>query len=211
MSVFDQVKELAYLKKDNFALFFPAIKPASFNQNIKNWLKSGKLIKLKRGFYVPEEYWRNCANKEDFLCYLSSLLHSPSYISKETVLVKYGILSESVYGVAAIADSATKNYRSNIANFSYSKIKKALFTGFSTKQFEKNSFNIATKSKALFDYLYFIKRTMQSVNEKTVAELRLNLEAFSLQDWQEFEKYLQLAKSKKMERIYKLLRRKNAV
>jgi len=207
MNIFDQIKGLAYLKKDNFALLFPAIKPVSFDQNIKNWLKSGKLIKLKRGFYVPEEYWQNCADKEGFLCYLSSLLHFPSYVSKETVLVKYGLLSESVYGIAAIADNATRNYRSSIANFSYSKIKKALFTGYTTKQFEKNSYNIATKSKALFDYLYFIKRTMQSVNEKTVDELRLNLEVFSGQDWREFEKYLQLAKSEKMGRIYKILRR----
>ncbi|OGC35118.1 hypothetical protein A2548_03625 [candidate division WOR-1 bacterium RIFOXYD2_FULL_41_8] len=198
------------MRKDNLALLFPDIKPASFDQNVKNWLKAGKLIKLKRGFYVPEEYWQNCANKDEYLNYLASLLDQPSYVSKETVLARYGVLSEAVFGVASITGRATKNYSSKIANFSYAKIKRQLFCGFSRAQFEGKNYDIASKSKALFDYLYFAKRTIKHANAKTVAELRLNLEGFSSADWREFEDYLAIARSEKMRRIYQALRSKHA-
>src|SRR3989339_748543 len=151
MSISEQIIKLPYVRKDNLALLFPDIKPASFDQNVKNWLKAGKLIKLKRGFYVPEEYWQNYAN-----------------------------------------------------------IKRQLFCGFSRAQFEGKNYDIASKSKALFDYLYFAKRTIKHANAKTVAELRLNLEGFSSADWREFEDYLAIARSEKMRRIYQALRSKHA-
>ena len=205
-----QLKELPYIRKNNFQLLFPDIKLSSFNQNIKNWLKSGKLIKLKNGFYISNEYWENYRNKDEYLYYLSSLLRLPSYISRETVLAKYGVLTESVFGISAVTNSATKNFNSKIANFSYSKIKKELFVGYTEKTFDGKRYDMATLSKALFDYLYFVKRNMKYINKKTVSELRLNTEVFSKDDWKEFEKYLQLANSEKMRRIYNLLRASDA-
>lgn len=210
MSIINDLMEIPYIKKDNFALLFPNIKPASFDQNLKNWIKSGKIVKLKRGFYIPSEYWKNCGNKDDYLYYLSSLLYFPSYISKETVLFKYGIMSEAVYGISSVTNKNTRNFTSKIGNFSYSKIKDALFIGYNAMEFNGGKYNIATKSKALFDYLYFIKRSMPHVNKKTAAELRLNIELLSQNDWREFEQYLQIAGSEKMRRIYKLLRKQDA-
>lgn len=206
MNIIEQIKTLPYLKKDNFALLFPNIKPASFDQNIKNWLKSGEIIKLKRGFYLSRQYWEKCADKEEYLYFLSSLLCSPSYISKETVLARSGILSEAVFGVSAVTDKGTKNYSSAVANFSYAKIKRELFIGYSEKKLGDKSYFIAGKSKALFDYLYFHKRLLHRVNARAVEELRLNTETLSPDDWREFEKYLRLANSEKMRRIYRLLR-----
>ena len=209
--IIDRLESIPYIKKENFSLLFPDIKSASFDQNLKNWLKRDLLIRLKRGFYVPASYWHNCHDKDSYLFFLAALLFSPSYVSKETVLARYGILSEAVFGVAAVTSQATKNYRSQIANFSYSKIKAVLFTGYKQQEFNGKSYYMATKSKALFDYLYFLKRTMKHINEKTVGELRLNLEVMSPEDWQEFEQYLQLARSEKMRRIYKILRGENAL
>lgn len=211
MSIIKRIKELPYIKKDNFSLLFPDIKPSSFDQNIKNWLKSKEIIKLKRGFYVSGKYWENCANKEEYLYYLASMLFSPSYISKESVLARYGILSEAVFGVSSVTDRGTKNYNSTISNFSYTKIKPKLFVGYSEQKIGDKSYFIASKSKALFDYLYFHKRLLRRINKKVVEELRLNLEGFTLDDWQEFEKYSRLANSEKLRRIYKILRKYNAL
>ena len=65
-------------------------------------------------------------------------------------------------------------------------------------------FFIATKAKALFDFIYFKKRFLKEVNTKTVEGLRLNLDGFTDDDYIEFEKYLEIVRSPKMERIYRL-------
>ncbi|MFC1496400.1 hypothetical protein ACFL52_03190 [Candidatus Margulisiibacteriota bacterium] len=200
-------RKLPYIIKDNFSLLFPDIKPASFDQNIKNWLKKGELIKLKRGLYILNDYFSNCNNKEDYLYFLSSLLCSPSYISRETVLSRYGILSEAVYGIASVTLKTTRSFNSKIAVFNFSKIKESLFTGFTENIFQGKKYYLATKAKAFFDYLYFAKRSLQQVNRKTVAELRLNLEPLSKNDWQEFDRYLRISKSEKIRRIYAVLRK----
>lgn len=42
-------QEIPFIRKDNFRLLFEQIKDNSYNQNIKNWLKTKKIISLKRG------------------------------------------------------------------------------------------------------------------------------------------------------------------
>lgn len=210
MSKKGPLEELPYIKRNNIKLLFEEIKDSSFGQNIKNWLKTGKLIKLKRGLYISSNYYQNCKNKEEYLAFLSSLLAYPSYISKETVLNQYGILTESVFGFSAITQGNTKNFITKVGNFSFSHIKKELFTGYKEQDFNGKKYYIASLAKALFDYLYFIKRNIKRINKAAVAELRLNLENISIKDWLEFEGYIKIAQSEKLRRIYKILRRTNA-
>jgi hypothetical protein len=79
--------------------------------------------------------------------------------------------------------------------------------GFVEQSFINSKYYIATKSKALFDYLYFYKRKMKIVDEYAVEELRINFERMKTIDWREFEKYLAIAKSTKLEKIYKIIRK----
>ncbi len=61
----------------------------------------------------------------------------------------------------------------------------------------------ATKTKALFDFLYFQKRGLEKIDKKFIKELRLNLEEMQKSDWLEFEKYLEISRSKKMKKFLK--------
>ncbi|MEK7376434.1 MAG: hypothetical protein AABZ57_04655 [Candidatus Margulisiibacteriota bacterium] len=203
--------KLPFIKKDNFLLLFPDILPASFNQNIKNWLKTGKLIKLKRGLYITKDYYEKCADKDGYVEYLSSIINFPSYISKETALSKYGMLSEAVFGMSAVSSKATRSYISGISVFTYSKIKETLFNGFHEEFFLENRYYFAKKSKALFDYLYFQKRKLRKINGESINSLRVNFEKMDKKDWDEFEEYLKIAKSAKMNSIYKVIRAQYAV
>ena len=200
-------QEIPFIRKGNFRILFEDIKDNSYNQNIKNWLKTGKIISLKRGLYIFSSYWNKCQNKDEYLNYLSSILYSPSYVSKETVLAKYGMLTESVYGISAISLKTFRVFSSDIAIFSYSKIKESLFMGFVEQSYVNNKYYIATKSKALFDYLYFYKRKMKIVDKYAVEELRINFERMNTIDWREFEKFLAIAKSIKLEKIYKIIKK----
>jgi hypothetical protein len=201
---------LPFIRKDNFRLLFPDIKDNSYDQNIKNWLKTKIIISLKRGLYIFSNYWDRCQDKGGYLNYLSSIIYYPSYVSKETVLSKYGILTESVYGISSVTSKTRRIFSAEIAIFDYSKIKDCLFTGFEVNYFNKNPYYIATKSKALFDFLYFYKRKLKFINLKTIDELRLNLENINGSDWLEFEKYLELAKSVKLNKIYKIIKKEYA-
>ena len=203
-------QEIPFIRKDNFRILFKNIKDNSYNQNIKNWLKTGKIISLKRGFYIFSSYWNKCQNKDEYLNYLSSVLYYPSYVSKETVLARYGMLTESVYGISAISLKTFRVFSSDIAIFSYSKIKESLFVGFIEQSFINNKYYIATRSKALFDYLYFYKRKMKIVDEYAIEELRINFEQMKTDDWQEFERYLVIAKNTKLEKIYKIIKKEYA-
>ena len=203
-------QEIPFIRKDNFRILFEGIRDNSYNQNIKNWLKTEKIISLKRGLYIFSSYWNKCQTKDEYLNYLSSVIYYPSYVSKETVLARYGMLTEAVYGISAVSLKTSRIFSSKIARFGYSKIKESLFTGFVEQYFLNNKYYIATKSKALFDYLYFYKRKMKIVNEHTVNELRINFENMKNNDWQEFEGYLEISGSVKLEKIYKIIKKEYA-
>lgn len=200
-------KEMPFVRKDNFRLLFQNIKDNSYNQNIKNWLKSGRLISLKRGLYIFSDYWERCQDKDRYLDFLSSIIYYPSYISKETILARYGMLTEAVYGISAVALKSGRTFLSDIALFGYSKIKAPLFTGFTEQYYLNNKYFVATKSKALFDYLYFYKRKLITINKKNIEELRINFKQMNTQDWLEFEEYLKIAKSTKLNKIYRTIRK----
>ena len=195
-----------FIRKDNLRLLFSKIKDNSYSQNIKNWIKSRKLIPLKRGLYVLAAYWEKCQDKDRYLDYLSSIIYYPSYVSKETTLARYGMLSETVFGISAVSLKTSRSFSAQIALFSYTNIKESLFTGFQAQYYGKNRYYAATKSKALFDYLYFYKRKMPAVNLSAIQALRLNLGTMTNSDWEEFQKYLAGAKSVKMDKLYKLIR-----
>jgi len=127
-------------------------------------------------------------------------------LSREYVLQKYNVLTETTFGYTLVTNKKTKSIRNNLSYYSYSYIKPNLFCGYFEKNYRRNSYSIATKVKALFDFLYFKKRLLKDVNPMTVEELRLDLDDFSNEDFIEFEKYLFLAKSPKLNSIYTLLK-----
>ncbi|MDI6731668.1 MAG: hypothetical protein QME05_03725 [Candidatus Margulisbacteria bacterium] len=203
-------KEAPFISKDNFRLLFPGIKDESYNQNIKNWIKTKKIIALKRGIYIFADYWQKCQAVDEYLNYLASVLYAPSYVSMETVLAKYGMLTEAVFGLSSVTVKTSRRFAADIALFTYSSIREPLFLGFIEDKYFDYPYYIATKSKALFDFLYFFKRRTKTINQKTVDELRINIDNMEKSDWKEFEKYMTIANDKKLNKIYQLLRSKNA-
>lgn len=176
---------------------------------IKYNTKVGKIIRLKRGIYVMEEFVKRTKYQgrfEDYLEFLSARLLSPSYLSLEYMLSKYALLSESPFALTAITIKTPRVIKNSLATFTYSNIKGDLFCGF--YPIKKGYFEIkcATKAKALFDFLYLKKRTLKVINKDVLQELRLNLEDLERGTWEEFENYLSLAKSRKMGKISKLLK-----
>jgi len=203
-----------FIKLEDLPVFTISALKNQFKQNplplIKYKLKTGKIMKLKKGFYVSSEFVKKIKYQgrfEAYLEYLAGKLLCPSYLSLEYALNKYAILSEMPFALTLITNKTPRTIQNQFAVFSYTNIKKDLFTGFDYNI--KKGFEIkqASKAKALFDFLYLKKRTLKIINRQIVESLRLNLGEMQARDWQEFENYFVLAKSKKMEAIFNILKK----
>lgn len=176
---------------------------------IKYNIKIGKFIKLKRGMYTTEDFVKKIKYQgkfEDYLEFLATNLLVPSYLSLEYILSKYALLTEAPFSLSLITLKTPRIIKNSLGSFSYFNIKKELFCGFRLEKRGNFELRYATKSKALFDFLYLKKRTLRIVNKEVIEELRLNLNELKREGWKEFEGYLNLAKSKKMEEIFKFLK-----
>lgn len=176
-------------------------------ENLKYRLKkltlSGEIIGLKNGLYVSSAYLltleKNAELYERYLEYLANIIRSPSYISLEYALSRYGVIPEGVYAITSITLKTTRTYNNKLGSFIYRNIKESLFEGFENLEFEGKRVKMATKAKALFDFLYLRKGTL-------VDDLRFNLDMLSKKDKIEFLKYVSAADSNKMRSISKKLK-----
>lgn len=143
---FFETKELRLVLGDRFT--------SSMLINLKNWVKKGHLIMLRRGLYIVSEL----AEAVDPMI-LATKLYEPSYVSMEKALNFYGIIPEAVFTVTSVTTRKTKEFHTKRGNFSYQKIKKEAFGGYETKKNGQISFNMAVPEKALVDFFY-LKRNI---------------------------------------------------
>ena len=81
------------------------------NDKIKRMIKSGDILKLKKGLYTS-------VNSKTHLFCIANLLFAPSYISLESALSYWGLIPEKVNNITSITNKRKKN----------SIIKKVIFT-----------------------------------------------------------------------------------
>lgn len=114
--------------------------------------KSGKLIRLKKGFYVVSpELQKEPVIKE----LIANHLYGPSYVSFESALAFYGLIPERVYTVRSAAPKRGKKFTTPLGDFEYVAVDEHYYhigirqeiTG------EKYAFLIATPEKALCDLI----------------------------------------------------------
>lgn len=113
--------------------------------SVFNLIKQGKLLRLKKGFYILGTQNLNLEK-------IGQQLYSPSYLSCEYALGKYGILNQKPYTYTFITSRKTKNLLIANQSISYQQIKKELFFGFENI----DGVLLASKEKALLDELYLV-------------------------------------------------------
>lgn len=130
------------------------LQPESLGVAISRALKEMRILQLKRGFYVTQEYI-NSHNTENYRLYLANLLQKGSYISLQTALEYYEISTEYKSTITSISPKGTFNYKNSIGEYRYKSIKRDKFFGFKLEQIGEYNILIAEKYKAILDYLYF--------------------------------------------------------
>lgn len=106
------------------------------------------IMRIKRGLYafsdsLPPEL------------YLANKIYEPSYISREFALSYHQVIPETVYEITSVTPKATRRFEKLGRIYSYRKIKKAAFTGYTIEKQRGFSFRIADPEKAFVDTNYF--------------------------------------------------------
>ena len=94
---------------------------------LHRYTKQGFILRLKRGLYafpdaLPPEVF--IANK----------LYEPSYVSLEFALSYHRVIPETVYEITSVSPKATRRFETLGKIFSYRKIKKTAFAGYSIEK-----------------------------------------------------------------------------
>ena len=149
------------LRKKNIVLFtfndvlklFPIKSKNTAKHLIGRLKKEGIIRALIRGKYLFT------LTQPKFIEYrIANFLYQPSYISLETALSYYGLLSQFPYQIISVAPRKSKKIISGNKTYIYSQIKKEFYTGF----IKEDNFLIASEEKAIFDAYYFVKRGLRN-------------------------------------------------
>jgi predicted transcriptional regulator of viral defense system len=127
--------------------------PAHLQKQLSRWVKSGKLIQLRRGLYTLAEPYRK-ENPHPFT--IANQLVAPSYVSLQSALAYYNLIPEDVPNVTSVTSrKRTGVYTTPIGNFTYHSVQMAWFTGFRLYEVTntQKAF-LARPEKALLDLIY---------------------------------------------------------
>ena len=115
---------------------------------LHRYVKKGYLLRVKRGLYVfpdllPPEL------------FLANKIYEPSYVSGEFALSYHQVIPETVYEISSVTPKTTRRFEKLGRVYSYRKIKKSVFTGYTIEKQKGFSFLIAEPEKSFVDANYF--------------------------------------------------------
>ena len=138
------------------------------NIQLSRWIASGQIERIKRGIYLI------AGEKVDEMV-VAATIYPSSYVSMETALNLAGIMPDITAEVTSIVTGKPRKYQTKLGVFSYSKIQKDLYFGFTTQMTKKLAYRLAIPEKALLDLIY-VRRV------RDLSELRV--------DWGKLDKDL---------------------
>lgn len=141
---------------------------------INQWLKTGELIRVKKGLYVfGPVARRNPYHLES----LANLIYGPSAISLSYALSYYGLIPEAVYTVTSITNKRNKLFSTPVGDFTYTYLHPAKYAiGIQLQTLSNNTnFLIASPEKALCDMVALSTKNIHIDSED-------KLEAFLFDD-----------------------------
>ena len=120
-------------------------------------------LSVKLPFYTEEELFR-----------IANLIQTPSYVSLTSALSYYNFSTQQLRGsIESIALKRTKSVELRNLVFSYTLIRKDLYSGFELK----NGFFIATPEKALADCIYLAALKRRNFDFDAIDFKRLDMDA----------------------------------
>ena len=151
------------------------------------WMKSGKILPLRRGMYTFSDMYR----KTDlYPTVLANELYKPSYVSLLWVLQFYGLIPEKVVTYTSITSRVPRTFSNQFGDFQYSHVKQSCFFGFSACTIQNQTVWLADPEKALLDFWHL------TAGEWTVERLaEMRFQNFEAVGYKKLERHASLYKS----------------
>lgn len=121
----------------------------SIRAQLARWLKEGKLIGLRRGFYsLPEPYRRVPLS----LPLVANQLYRPSYLSGPWALGYYDLIPERVVSLTSVTPRQPRRFENPLGVFEYRHLKPEAFFGYGSVPYAGREIIAAEPEKALLDH-----------------------------------------------------------
>jgi predicted transcriptional regulator of viral defense system len=172
---------------------------AALRRQLDRWVKSGRLLRLRRGVYAVALPYRAEA-PHPFL--VANHLRRPSYVSLQSVLSHYGMIPEFVPVTTSVTTGRPEELDTPLGRFLFRHLKKSAFFGYTQTEISRGQpVFLASPEKALLDLLYL---TPGSDSLAYLNELRF--EPTDRFDWDILRKQAERIGSRKLKRAVELLR-----
>ena len=168
---------------------------------ITGLLRSGDIIRVKKGLYIfGEKYRRRPYSRE----VLANLIYGPSYISLEYALHYHGLIPERAEAVTSVTSGRSRRFSTPVGLFTYWGIPQGAFRH-GMDQFEVGTdqfFLMAGPEKALCDKIQQDRGATggapAELEEYIVDQLRVDIEALAALDADRIEAVGQGYRSRKL-------------
>lgn len=177
-----------------------AWQPGFDRNNLSRWANTGRLIRLRQGYFTFPEY----KGIPDYALFFGNRIYRPSYISLHTALSFYGMIPESVVDITSVTTLKTKVFTNSIGEYAYRSVKSDLMFGYVLKPLSGGmALQLASPEKALLDLLYLYP---EYKSDQDMADLRLD-EDFLVNDLNKelLQEYALRFKSKALDHRVNLL------
>lgn len=130
---------------------------SSAHNRIQTLFEAGWLVRIKRGLYLIIENLTSRSVSDISLLVIAQSINKDSYITLDSALNYYQMFDQYSKTVAAVNYKSSKLYKFEKQEFRFAKVSKKYYFGFIQIRYDGKLINMATKEKALLDYLYLDK------------------------------------------------------
>ena len=142
--------------------------PAQVRRQLDRWVKSGRVIRLRRGVYLVSDPYSK-TSVHPFAA--ANALKKASYVSLQSALAHHGMIPEFVPVTTSVTAGRPEELSTRIGRFQFRHVRSALFFGFREIEIGRDQMAmLARPEKALVDLLYL---TPRSDRVEYLSELRL--------------------------------------
>jgi len=135
---------------------------------LSRWVRSGRLIQLRRGIYVIAKPYRK-TEPHPFL--VANNLRRNSYVSLQSALAFHGVIPEYVPVCTSVTTGRSKHLETTLGTYNFRRIKADYLFGFEQQEVSPNQHAfVAVAEKALLDLVYL---TPGADTDSYLRELRL--------------------------------------
>ena len=175
----ETVRKIAEREEIDYQFLLSALSNYSRPRDkISKWLASGELIRIKKGLYV---FGKNIAMTPYSVEVLANLIYGPSAISLNYALSYYGLIPERVTTVTSITSKRNKLFSTPILTFTYKYLSPTKYpiSIELASGLNQNHFLIASKEKALCDYIHLIDKkidltSIEDMHSYLLQDLRID-------------------------------------